>query len=472
MPNSLIENVERTIQRHKMLQAGDRVLVALSGGPDSICLLNVLEQLAPRYPLTICVAHFDHRLREEASERDARFAKRIAGRKGLAFATSSADVAAYANEHKFSLEDAGRRLRYEFLQRVARSFGSNKVAVGHTADDQAETVLMRLIRGAGPRGLAGIPPVRRLGGPAGPEIIRPLIEAWRADIMRYLRTRKLSYQKDCSNESAEFLRNKIRLELIPKLEKEYNPRIKHRLAGAALALAAENDFIESEARLLAEVITIEKKPSWVVFDAVALGSLHPALRNRIALALARLAKRDVPMIETLHYEQADALIRSGGGRLDLPGGLRLEISEGVGLISEMGKQPAKIRRTFEVPLGGAVFIHELNLRVKTRILSAVKSPFRLARMCTPNRQYFDLDAVRLPLEVRLRRRGDSFRPLGSRGSKKLKDFFIDKKTPRFLRDSVPLLLSGGKIMWVMGHAIDEKYKLKPGSGAALRVDYE
>jgi tRNA(Ile)-lysidine synthase len=472
MPKALIKNVEQTIKRHKMLGAGDVVLVALSGGPDSVCLLSALEELRSRLSLTICAAHFNHRLRGEDFERDARFARRLSEQKGCAFVSGAGDVGAFAKEQGLSLEDAGRKLRYEFLLRSARSLGANRVAVGHNADDQAETVLMRLMRGAGPHGLAGIPPVRRLGGPRGPEIIRPLINAWRADIMRYLRARKLKYRKDATNESPEYLRNKIRLELLPELEKQYNPRIKERLAYAASSLAAENDFIETQAQLLASEIVVEKRPSWVVFDAVVLGAMHPAIRKRIFRALVSLAKTDAPMLEALHYEEADALICKGAGRLDLPGALRLEISEGAGLVSGIPTRGARPGGVFDVSLQGKTSIPELNLSVEIKILSAVKSPLRLARMCSQNRQYFDLDAVRPPLEIRLRRPGDSFRPLGARGGKKLKDFFIDNKTPRFLRDRVPLLLSDGRIMWVMGHAIDDKYRLKPGSSAALRVDYD
>jgi len=472
MPNNLAKKLEEAIERHNMLRTGDRVLVALSGGPDSVCLLHALEEVRSRRSLTICVAHFNHRLRGKDSERDARFVKKLADHKGFAFVASSADVGAFAEEHKLSIEDAGRQMRYEFLLRAARSLGANKVAVGHTADDQAETILMRLIRGAGPHGLAGIPPVRRLGGSDGPKIIRPLIYVWRADIMRYLRARRLEYCRDSSNESLEYLRNKIRLDLIPRLEKEYNPQIRQRLASAAAALATENDFIQTEARLLAGEVVIEQKPSWVVFDVVVLRMLHPALRKRVALALVLLAKPDAPMLGASHYEEIDTLVRAGSGRLDLPGGIRLEISEGAGLISVFSMRPAKTRKTFDVPVAGATTIPELNLSISTKVLNEIKSPSRLARMCTPNRQYFDLDAVRTPLEIRLRRPGDSFRPLGVRGSKKLKDFFIDKKVPRFLRDRAPMLLSGGRIMWVMGHAIDDRYRLKPGSSAALRVDYE
>ena len=472
MSNELLKTVKDTIARHEMLRRGDVVVVALSGGPDSVCLLHLLEELGPKLSLRLCVAHFDHRLRGKASADDMGFARALAERKGLAFVTASADVRAFAKREKLSIEDAARRLRYDFLLRSAISMGASRVAVGHNADDQAETILMRLIRGSGPQGLAGIPPVRALGPSGGPRIIRPLIHAWRGDIMRYLRERKLQYREDESNKSPEYLRNRVRLELLPRLEEEYNPRIKQRLASAAAALAAENDFMETEAKLLAGELVTERRPEWLIFNADPLGALHPALRRRVLLALILLAKSDAPMIEATHYEEADAIMRAGRGRLDLPGGLRLELSEGAGLISDAVQKPASPKRDFDVSIDGATIIPDLGILIKIKVMPEVKSPAHLVRMCTPKRQYFDLDAVRTPLRVRVRRPGDSFRPLGTRGTKKLKDFFIDKKIPRFLRDRVPILTSAGKPIWIMGHAIDDRYKVGPGTSAALRVDYE
>ncbi|UCD58896.1 MAG: tRNA lysidine(34) synthetase TilS [Candidatus Hydrogenedentota bacterium] len=472
MPTTLRKIVEQTIERHRMLVAGDKVLVALSGGPDSVCLLEMLEELQPRYSLILCVAHFNHKLRGEAAEQDAVFAEQVALRKGLAFVSSSADVRAFAKEEKLSVEAAGRRLRYEFLLRSALSLGAHRVAMGHTADDQVETVLMRFIRGSGPEGLAGIPPVRPLSNLGQVRIIRPLINLWRNDIMRYVRTRKLRYRRDESNESPEYLRNKIRLELLPQLRNEYNPQIKQRLANAASALALDNDFFESEAKLLIDEMVLERKPYWVVFDAGLVATLHPALRKRIISGLVYLANPDAPMLEASHYGDAEILLCAAGGKLDLPGKLRLEISGGTGLVSGIGRRARPPQEAFDVAIGEMTAIPPLSIVVKTKLMAGISSPSRLTKLCNPNRQYFDLGAVRLPLEIRGRRAGDWFKPLGTRGSKKLKDFFIDKKVPRFLRGHVPLLLSNGKIMWVMGYGIDRRFMLKPSSKSALRVDYE
>jgi len=456
-----------------MVAAGDKVLVGVSGGPDSICLLNVLEDLRSRYSLTILVAHFNHKLRGAASERDAQFVEQVALGKGLAFMEGSGDVGAYAKAAKLSIEAAGRELRYDFFVRSSLSAGADKVAVGHSADDQAETILMRLLRGAGPEGLAGIPPVRLLGKSTGrPTLIRPLLNAWRSDIMHYVRTRKLKYRKDVSNESLEYLRNKIRLELIPHLKKEYNPKIRQRLANAASALAIENDFMETESGLLASEMIIERKPGWLVFDVRLLATLHPSLRKRIVSALVSLADARASMLEAVHFDDADALLCSDSGRLDLPGGLRFEISEGRGLISRTAQQPQISTKAFNVSIDGTTSIPVLDIVVKTKVMGCISSPPHLVRLCNPNRQYFNLDEVRPPIEIRLRRPGDSFSPLGASGSKKLKDFFIDKKVPRFLRDRVPLLISNGRIMWIMGYAIDRKFRLKSDTGSAFRVDYE
>ncbi|GAB4340193.1 MAG: tRNA lysidine(34) synthetase TilS [Candidatus Abyssubacteria bacterium] len=467
----MIKVVEQTIQRHRMLAGGETVLVALSGGPDSVCLLDVLSQLRRKYSITICAAHFNHKLRDAADE-DARFAEQLARERDLAFVTNSADVKDFAEAHKLSLEAAGRTLRYEFLRRSAMAVGAQRVAVGHTADDQAETVLMRLLRGTGPDGLAGIPPVRSLADSEGPAVIRPLIDVWRGEVMEHVRSRNLEFRIDTTNELPDFLRNRIRLQLLPHLEHEYNPHIKERLAAVASALALENDFLAKETRLLSTELIAETGPTWVIFHADILAQFHPALRKRIIGQLVSGVMPDGPMLESLHYEHADSMICSGRGKTDLPGGLRLEVSEGFGFISDTNGKPEAVRATYEVRLDGETHIPEFHLLVRTKTMPRVSSPLRLAKMCTPARQYFDLETVRLPVQIRARRPGDTFNPLGTEGTKKLKDFFIDKKVPRFLRDRVPLLLSHGRIMWVMGYAMDRKFMLRPGSSGALRVDYE
>ncbi len=455
-----------------MLSPRDSILVAFSGGPDSTCLLELLEGLRKDYSLIIGIAHLNHKLRGKASDQDVEFACEVAKRKGLMFTTSSANVREVAEKEKLSIEAAGRKLRYEFLLHSARSIGANKIAVGHTADDQAETILMRLLRGSGPEGFAGIPPVRRASGSASPVIIRPLINIWRSEIMEYLRAHRVRYREDETNLSLEYLRNRIRLKLIPELEANYNPQIKQRLVNAAAALAAESDFVETEARLLSEEILLERKPGWVAFNAVALGTLHAALRKRIILNLVRLARADAPMLETSHYEEADALLCAGKGKLDLPGKLRFEVSERTGLISRASTRRTASPAAFAVQLGGTTVIPNFDIVVKSKLMTTVSAPERLIKLCNTNRQYFDMNATRTPLEIRTRRAGDSFSPLGADGRKKLKDYFIDKKVPRFLRDYIPLLFSDGKLMWVMGYAIDRNFRLKPTSKAALRVDYE
>jgi len=466
-----LKNIEHTINRHEMLSGGEMVLVAFSGGPDSVCLLDVLQKLQKKYSIRLGVAHFNHRLRGEASEKDAEFAEQVAGRNKLMFISSSADVAAYAKENKLTVEDAGRKLRYEFFFRSSLSIGATKIALGHTADDQAETILMRLIRGAGPEGLAGIPPARTADERGNVRIIRPLIYTWRNDLIQYVQKQKLEYRTDVSNEEPEYFRNKVRLELLPLLMREYNAQIKRRLAATASALSIENDFLSSETRLLAGEVLLERKREWVLFDAKMLSRFHPALRARVFAHLVKLARPAPPMLEAFHYAAADALFLAGG-RMNLPGDMFLELNEEVGVVASPKALSAPIKGSFPIRLSGRQYSKELNILVKTSVLPKISSPARLIRQCSRTRQYFDLKAVRAPLEIRVKKPGDIFWPLGMDGSKKLKDFFIDRKIPRFIRNQIPLLLSEGRIMWVMGYAIDKRFKLKPNSKSALRVDYE
>jgi tRNA(Ile)-lysidine synthase len=471
MRKEFIKVVEQTVQRHHMFSDGELIMVAFSGGPDSVCLLDVLERLKSKYGVRLCLAHFNHKLRGRAAEEDALFAEEVAKRRKMMFVSSAGDVADYAKEHRLSTEEAGRILRYEFFLRSSLSTGAAKVALGHTADDQAETILMRLIRGAGPGGLAGIPPTRPLNETKGITIVRPLINTWRSDIMQFLEEKKLVFREDASNKEPDYFRNRIRLQLIPHLEKEFNPQIKQRLAGTASSLAIENDFLAKEGSLLAEEVVLERRPHWVVFDAKMLGGLHPALRARILLRLMKMVRPNPPMLEASHIAGMD-IILSSGGKIQLPARICLEISEGAGLIMDLSARSTPPKQAVPISLSGTTAIAALNLVVKTGVLQKISSPSRLVHLCTPTRQYFDLRTIRPPLEIRVRRAGDSFLPLGSRGRKKLKDFFIDKKVPRFLRQHIPLLISHGKIIWIMGYAIDEHFKLTPDSTSALRVDYE
>ncbi|MCX5906677.1 MAG: tRNA lysidine(34) synthetase TilS, partial [Deltaproteobacteria bacterium] len=230
----LIRNIRKTIQRFDMLQPGDRVVIGVSGGADSMTLLHILWELRSEYHLSLVVAHLDHGLRPEAAE-DRSFVKKAASGLGVPFFSRKVDVGARCKEEHLNLQEAAREARYQFLAEIARDQKASRIALGHTADDQAESIIMRFLRGSGSRGLSGIPPVRE------GVIIRPLIETWRSEIESFLRERKFSYRIDASNQSTHFLRNRVRHELLPVLQ-EYNPRVRQTLVQMAEIFRAEESF--------------------------------------------------------------------------------------------------------------------------------------------------------------------------------------------------------------------------------------
>ncbi len=322
-PREFVRAVRDYCAAHDLLARGDGVVAAVSGGPDSVALLLALREMAGALRLRIRVAHLDHGLRR-GSGREAAFVRKLALRLGLPVTTGKARVAAEARRARISLEEAGRAARYRFLLGVARRARAEVVAVGHTRDDQAETVLMRLLRGSSRAGLRGIPPRRRLATP-GPQgrtavyVVRPLLGRSRAEIEAYLRRWRQRALRDPSNASDAFMRNRLRNSLIPALARGYNPRIREALARAAQALEEDDELLESLASA-AFLRTARRRGREVVADAGRLRRLPLPLRRRVLLLAAASAGADVKRLAQAHL---DALVRLAGsrrrGEVHLPG---------------------------------------------------------------------------------------------------------------------------------------------------------
>jgi tRNA(Ile)-lysidine synthase len=302
-----------------MLQKGDRVLVGVSGGPDSVTLLHVLYGLKKDYSLDILIAHLDHKFRGEESEADREFCEGLAGKYNLEIAWEEIDVPRITEEKGISPEEAARLERYDFFRRVAREKGIDKIAVGHTRDDQAETVLMRIIRGAGMKGLGGISPVKNIHGFT---IIRPLIEISRKEVEDFISGENLKFRKDSSNEKAIFTRNKIRLELIPFLERDFNSNIKEVLANMAENLQIENDFLSRYARRKFKGMS-KIKQGEILINVKKFKNQPDAIRKRILRASLEELKGDLRRLTYQHWKEMEELIseRPINSIVDLPAGI-------------------------------------------------------------------------------------------------------------------------------------------------------
>lgn len=452
MTDSVCKKVARTLSEYGMVAPGDLVVAGVSGGPDSVCLLDCLHRLAGNFRLSVIVAHFDHGLRPAEDSFETAFVRHVAEALGLPFATNYTlpEIRPGA-----SREEQARLARYRFLEEVKHRYGATRIAVGHTKDDQAETVLMRLLRGSGTAGLAAIPPMR------GETVIRPLINVTRKEVLDYLNSRGLDAVQDSSNTGNLYLRNRIRHELMPLLT-GYQPRLVERLARTAEILRKDDDCLASIAASWIETHGTEEEDScWI--PVCRWRKLHPALRIRV---LRRLIDRESSLrrISERHLTAISRLAEGEKpqGRINLPGALLAERSYNRLHITRHTKGQVPFRHELKGP--GKFSFPETGweVRIEECTLPAIFSG-------NPFDAWFDMNLLSFPLVLRCMKPGDRFVPLGMTGSRKVKDFFIDLKVPAEKRASTPLLASGEHILWVCGFRQDNRFKVNDTTKRILRV---
>ena len=316
----ILKKVEQTIEKFNLLKENDRIVVALSGGPDSVAMLYLLNKLKKKRRLYLHIAHLNHLLRDEEANQDALFVKELAGKLKTPLASQSIKVKDFAKEMKLSLEEAGRRLRYDFLLSVAKEVQADKIALGHNQDDQAETVLMRLLRGSGVSGLRGIPATRKLNNCL---IIRPLIELRRCEILSFLSKKHIAFRTDSSNSENLYFRNKIRNKLIPLLEKNFNPRIKEVLVNLAENLTCDFDFLEKAGIKGLKTVRTSSNNHGLSINLKKYSGLHKAMQKLVNRLAIKELKGDVRRIDYRHWKEVEDLVvkRPKDSIVDLPGGI-------------------------------------------------------------------------------------------------------------------------------------------------------
>lgn len=445
---------------------GDLVIVALSGGADSVCLFDVLYELKSYLGVELAAAHFNHKLRGDSSDRDELFAKKLAEDKGVQFFVGRGDVLKKAKRGGISIEMAGRTLRYEFFEKLAKKLKTNKVgtvkvALGHNANDQAETVLMRLLRGAGPRGLAGIPPTRGI-------FIRPLIEIPRGEIIGYLKAKKLSWVEDETNFSDDYLRNKIRHEVMRELEKNFNPNLVQTIVRTANACRDMVEFLEEEASSISKLF--EKRKEEIVFSRALIEGKPPALAVAVVEQALSAFGRGLWAVRSEHRRAVVDALKSGKAtKITLPYDVEIRVDSEQVIIRNVGDIKSPVF-CYRLKTRGVTEIPEVNGYIETCVMS-LKSP-----LCgdfnfrdSPFVAYLDYDKVKQPLEVRNFRAGDRFQPFGMKGEKKLQDFFVDLKVPREQRKLVPIITACGEIAWVAPYRIAHPYRITSATKRALKL---
>jgi tRNA(Ile)-lysidine synthase len=455
------------------------VVIGVSGGPDSLCLLDLARQIPT---LNIIVAHFNHRLRPEA-DREAEFVGRVAEQMNLPFVSEVGDVRGYAEELKLSLEEAARMLRYRFLFAQARTTEAGAVAVGHTADDQVETILMHFLRGAGLSGLKGMAG-RIILTEFDPEIplVRPILHLWRSETEAYCREHDLQPVYDPSNSDETYFRNRLRHSLIPELEK-YNPRFKNTLLRTAEALAGDYDAITEAVSSIWPKVVMKEENDHIIFFASAMEELPDGLRRNIFRRAMEALRPSMRNLEFDTLERASKFVEAKSQTLppylvprqvDLSGGLTLyREGEAIYLAAMEADLPSVnwpvIDKIHELPINGQIRLNE------KFILSAEEVDIESARSVAyengdPFVAWVDAGLTGDRFTVRTRRAGDVFSPLGmNRQTVKLREFYINVKIPRRARAGWPLVCAGEQIVWVPGFRLAHPFRINEKTKRAVKL---
>ena len=473
MTTHFVRQMHRFIAQHKMIENGETVLVAVSGGADSLALLYGLHALRPQLNCELHVVHLNHCLRPEA-DADAEFVQQHAADLGVPCTIQHAEVPHLVKQWKLSVEAAGRKARYQFYESVCTEVNATKVALGHHQDDIAETVLMNLIRGSGTSGLKGIAPVRDI------KFIRPLVGSTRQQIEAFLTSIGITPRQDTTNTDVNYLRNRVRHELIPQLAHDYNPNIKTGLSRTADVLGAESEYLDTVARKAFEACRIHGSHKNVVLDRVKFRQYHIALQRRMLRHSVFEMLGDMSDLYFAHSAAMLNLVEADmpNAVLALPNDLRFRRAYQQ-LIFE--RKPVDIGSfAYPVTIVGKTSITILRTEI-TAELGDVASRGTLPLPDGKFEAVFDYDTLRkvfakpfsetVPLIVRNRQQGDRFQPYGMQGTKKIKDFLIDAKVPRSERDGIPLLVCGDEILWVIGYTTSNAFKIKPDTRQYLYLHY-
>ncbi len=483
----LLRHVLHTVEKHSLLTRGVAVVVGVSGGPDSLCLLHILLRLRDDYALRLHVAHLHHGSRGAEADADAEFVSALADRWGLPVTVERQDVPALAHKHGLAFEETARRVRYAFLAQVAQKIGADRIAVGHNANDQAETVLMHFLRGAGPAGLRGMLPATPLtdfrllqplrqpadSGTQRPKpsilLLRPLLETSRAEIEQYGADHDLTPRFDRSNLDTTYFRNRLRHELLPLLE-TYNPNIRDRLCHSAAVMAADYELLsQMRAQAWANVVREEHQEA-VVFDQAAWRALPMALQRATLRKAAYHLRRNLRDMDFVHVENAREVGLRGetNAQATLPMGLVLTVRYDTLTVGDEGytgsppDQPLmRGAEPLPVQTPGTTSIPQSEWMLEATILEEYDTR-RIFTNPDPWTAHFDADQLTGHLVLRTRHQGDRFYPLGMDGhSVKLSALMTNLKIPLAWRDSIPLLTMDDEIIWVCGYRMGKEATVGP-----------
>ncbi|MDU4749726.1 tRNA lysidine(34) synthetase TilS [Clostridium butyricum] len=460
----MYKKVMSYIKDNNLIKSGDKVLVALSGGPDSVCLLNILYNLKAELNIEIGAAHLNHLLRDKDAFEDEEYVKTLCKSLDIPCFVKRVDINKYSKDKKMSSEMAGRDARYNFFDDIVKDEGYTKIATAHNANDQAETILFRLMRGSGIEGLCGIK-VRR------DKIIRPILCLSRKEVEEYIEINNLKPRIDKTNFEKIYNRNKIRLDIIPYIKENFNEDIIQTLNRMSVLLQKDNEFIENSARSFYEKHCIEQSDYFIIKKEM-FDNKEAVVTRVIRYALTNFSKTHYDFEMKHIYEICNLAKNNSGKAIDLPNKIYAEniygdiyIKERININNIDVKQEIVVNKN-EIN-GKKIFFNDENIK-----FSVLKNDSNLDLNQNNFIKYFDFDKINDSISLRKRKNGDKIIPLGMKGSKKIKDLFIDMKVPKEERDCIPLLCFDENISWIVGIRVSEEYKITNKTKNILRVIVE
>lgn len=452
--SNLLPQVQQFIRDYRLLQKGEKVIAAVSGGIDSVVMLDVLLELQESLKLEIVVAHFNHQLRGKESDEDEEFVRELCAKRNIECYVERANTAAVAESRRLSMQEAARDLRYDFFVKLLSSSGFDKIATAHNADDNAETMLFNMFRGAGVSGLAGIPVWRK-----DVSVVRPLLVCTRSEIETYARERRLPFRVDSSNAQSDYSRNFLRNTIIPALKENINPNLVGTLQRMGEIFAELNDYLVTEANQTFERVLLQDSPTETIVNISALHAQPEFMQEYLLLLIGRKFSQT-----NIEFSTVKAMVKVSHAETGA--------SCSIGKDSVLFRDRDRLVFRHTIPVNS--FSHKIELNRKYdfeyfQFSSAVVE--ERGKEVNGSIEYIDADRLGENLLVRSWMNGDWFRPLGMEGKKKLSDFFIDEKVPVYEKHSIPLLESDGEIVWVCGKRLDDRFKVTKRTRRILRVEY-
>lgn len=455
------EKVLETIKKHKLIEEGDKLVIGLSGGPDSIALLYVLLDIQKDIDFSIHIAHVNHGIRGKDALADEKFVENLAKKLDLPYYSKTVNMNRYAIEKGISSEEAGRELRYGFFREILNNLDGGKIAVAHNKNDQAETLLMRFFRGTGIDGLKGMEYINH-------DIIRPILGIEREEIEKYLLDKNIESRLDKTNLEPIYNRNKIRLELIPHIEEEYNPNIIETLWRTSKVASIDSDFLEEYTEKTLNKVMEKRTNNSIILNKTLFLEEHRSIQQRIIRNCIYNIEGNLQGFTKQHISNILKLFLEGGtGKsIDLINNFMAKTSYEEFIIEKNKKIEIK-DFSYKIKIEGFTYVNESNYRFETGVYPSNELDINRKDKHTMD---FDFDKISGSLYCRNRKAGDRFVPQGMKGSKKIKDYFIDEKVPKEERDRIPLITDGKNILWVVGYRSSELYKVEESTKNILRIN--